>query len=222
MDLAKDLAEKGCPSMTVVIAEAQSMGRGRLNRQWRSSAGGLYFTLVIRPDLPPEACGRMNFLASVVLTRVLRRRYGIPAMVKWPNDILVAEQKLSGMLSEMNATAGRLSHVAIGIGINVNNDPPSVNPPAISLKRLLNRRVPRQPLLRDFLDDFEIAMNQADHQEIMAQWKASAITMNRAVTIRTTREKIQGTAVDVDMDGALVLRLADGRMKRVVYGDCFL
>jgi len=108
MDTAKDLARKNCPDLTVVVAGRQTQGRGRLQRQWRSDDGGLYFTMVLRPDLPVLLSSRVNFLASLTLARVLRELYRIDAAVKWPNDILVDGYKISGMLSELEAETDRI------------------------------------------------------------------------------------------------------------------
>ena len=91
MDAAKELARKGCPNFTTVIAGRQINGRGRLDRQWSSEKGGLYFTMVLRPDLPPVLSFRVGFLASLTLARILNEMFGIDVRVKWPNDLLVDE-----------------------------------------------------------------------------------------------------------------------------------
>ena len=103
MEAAKELARKDCPHFTTVVAERQTSGRGRLQREWISEKGGLYFTMVLRPDLPPVLSFRVSFLASVTLAVILHEIFGIDARVKWPNDILVEERKISGMLSELEA-----------------------------------------------------------------------------------------------------------------------
>jgi BirA family biotin operon repressor/biotin-[acetyl-CoA-carboxylase] ligase len=116
MNVAKDMARKGCPHMTVVVAGSQKEGRGRLKRAWLSSEGGLYFTMVLRPEIPIALAPRLNFLASLVLAQTLQQLFKIEAKVKWPNDILVKGKKLSGMLSEMEAEADLVTFVNIGIG----------------------------------------------------------------------------------------------------------
>ena len=139
MDTAKDLARKNCPDFTVVVAGRQTRGRGRLKRQWLSDDGGLYFTMVLRPDIPVLMSSRVNFLASLTLARVLRELFQIDAAVKWPNDILVDDHKISGMLSELEAETDRVLFISIGMGINVNNDPSEVEPGASSLKKIIRR-----------------------------------------------------------------------------------
>ena len=135
MDTAKDLARNNCPGFTVVVAGRQTRGRGRLRRQWLSDDGGLYFTMVLRPEIPLLLSSRMNFLASLTLARVLRELFHINAAVKWANDILVDGRKISGMLSELEAETDRLLFINIGMDINVNNDPSGVEPGASSLKK---------------------------------------------------------------------------------------
>lgn len=221
MEIARDLARKGCPEFTVVIADKQKAGRGRLQRRWLSSEGGLYFTVVLRPEIPPGLSFRMNFSASLVLVRTLRRRFDIDARVKWPNDILVNEKKLAGMLSEMEAESDRVSYLSIGIGINVNNDPSGDEPNAVSLKEVLNREITRKEILSEFLDEFEDRVKRGDSDDLISEWKKYTVTLGRHVRIVTIRETTKGLATDVDETGALILKLEDGSVKRVIYGDCF-
>jgi BirA family biotin operon repressor/biotin-[acetyl-CoA-carboxylase] ligase len=221
MDTAKELARKNCPDFTVVIAGRQTSGRGRLNRQWVSDDGGLYFTMVLRPNIPVALSSRMNFLASMTMAYVLREMYQIEAAVKWPNDILVKERKLSGMLSELEAEADRVFFINIGMGLNVNNDPTGVEPGATSLKKLMGREISRIRLLSRFLDEFEDRLKNVDFENVISEWKQYAVTLQRQVRIVTQREVSEGLAVDVDENGALVIELADGTQKTIVYGDCF-
>ncbi len=104
MNTARDMARKGCPHFSVVIAGTQTRGRGRLNRRWHSTKGGLYFTIILRPEIPPILSYKLSFAASLILVRTLRDLFNIEAMAKWPNDILVDDCKLAGILSEMETT----------------------------------------------------------------------------------------------------------------------
>jgi BirA family biotin operon repressor/biotin-[acetyl-CoA-carboxylase] ligase len=222
MDTARDLARRNCPDFTVVIAGRQTRGRGRLKRRWLSDDGGLYFTLVMRPQIPVQLSFRMNFLASLTLVRVIRQMFQIDAMVKWPNDILVAERKISGMLSELEAEADRVFFINIGMGINVNNDPSDAEPGATSLKKIAGRELSKKDLLARFLEAFGHRTRSADLDNVVTEWKKYAVTLGRQVRIVTQREETEGTAVDVDENGALVLELANGDRKKIIYGDCFL
>jgi BirA family biotin operon repressor/biotin-[acetyl-CoA-carboxylase] ligase len=221
MDVAKDLARKGCPDFTVVVAGRQKKGRGRLKRIWFSSEGGLYFTIVLRPKISPVVSFKINFSASLVLAQILRNMFGIKAMVKWPNDILVDGKKISGMLSEMEAEADMITFLNIGLGINVNNDPTSEEPMAASLKKVLGREISKKEILARYLEEFEKRLNNVTLDNVISEWKQYTLTLNRYVKIVANNEVSEGFAIDVDENGALVLGLEDGSTKRVIYGDCF-
>ena len=221
MDAAKQLARKGCPDFTTVIAGRQTSGRGRLNRQWFSGKGGLYFTVVLRPDLPPVLSFRVSFLASLTLAGTLNEMFGIDVRVKWPNDLLVDERKICGMLSELEAEADRVAFINVGIGINVNNDPSGIEPAATSLKAILGRRVSIKDIVAHYLDAFEQRIQTTAYDRVIEEWKAVTVTLNREVRVVTTRDVFTGKAIDVDDNGALVLECADGSIQKVLYGDCF-
>lgn len=223
MNKAREFAKKGYPEYTVIIAERQNQGRGRLKRHWYSDTGGLYFTIILKPEISPRSAYKYNFVTSLVLARTLNEMFHIDAMVKWPNDILVGMKKLSGMLSEMEAEANLVSFINIGIGLNVNNDPTETEPNAVSLKALLCKKVSRKKILSRFLDNLEIKLNNMkESDDIISQWKECSITLNRQVTIVTPKDISEGIARDIDQDGALILELENGLTKKIIYGDCFL
>jgi len=221
MDVARELARGGCPALTVVVADRQHRGRGRLNRPWLSEDGGLYVTVVLRPLLPPAFGSQVVFCASLALAQILGRFYAVDAAVKWPNDVLVADRKIAGLLSEMEAETDRIAYLNVGIGINVNNDPTHANPQAVSLQRLLLRPVSRKELLARFLNDFQHRLEHSPAPELVAEWKSRCVTLGREVEIVTHRQTLQGRAVDVDAAGSLILETADGRRRTIRYGDCF-
>ena len=221
MVVAKELARNDCADFTTVIAGRQISGRGRLNRPWLSQEGGLYFTIVLRPELPAVLGFRVSFLASLTLARTLDEIFKIDARVKWPNDILIGERKISGMLSELEAESDRVAFVNIGVGVNVNNDPSPVHPEATSIKEILGREVSKKDLLLRFLDAFEKKMRAAAFDHVVRDWKQYAVTLNRDVRIVTDREVTAGRAIDVDDTGALILKCADGSLRTIRYGDCF-
>ncbi len=221
MEIAREKARNGCPDFTVIVAGRQSRGRGRLDRTWLSAAGGLYFTLVLRPLIPPALSPLVNFGASLTLARILREMFGIQADVKWPNDILVGNRKLSGMLSEMEAEADRVAYVNIGIGLNVNNDAATEEQRAVSLAQLMGKTVKKKEILERFLKEFRTFMQELPLDRVISEWKQFTSTLNRSVRVVTYKDTTQGFAEDVDDDGALIVRLDDGSTRKVVYGDCF-
>jgi len=226
MDKARELARSGAPNFSVVIAEEQTRGRGRLNRKWLSDRGGLWFTLILRPDLPPPLAFQVNFAASLSLARTLKNKYCLDVSVKWPNDILLEGQKLAGLLSEMETHGDMISFVNIGIGLNVNNTPQIDEPNAISIKTVLGKNICRRELLSSFFDDFEkqlmeIKSLQAHSVRLMEQWKQMTSTIGKDVRIETFGDIYRGIAVDVDVTGALIIRQEDGTERKIIYGDCF-
>lgn len=221
MDRAKQLARKGVPHFTVVIAEQQTRGRGRLNRAWLSQKGGLWFTIILRPDLPPQLSFKVNFAASLCLAKTLNQLFNINAKVKWPNDILVNNQKLVGLLSEMETRGDMISFVNVGIGINVNNQPENEQPNAISISTLAGQQVSRTNILASFLDRFQRTLDNILERDIIELWKEQTATIGRQVRIETLQDHFQGLALDVDETGALILLTEDHTTRRVIYGDCF-
>ncbi len=221
MDIARELARKGCPDFTVVIAETQTSGRGRMDRNWVSPQGGLYFTLVIRPHIPPVMSPLVNFGTAVVLARTLQEFCGVDARVKWPNDVLIHGRKVSGMLSEMEAAGDQVSFVNIGIGINMNNDLPPDLPCATSIKNTSGKTCSRIAFLSEFLNRLENRIHQPDLTSVIAEWKTCSATLGQPVRIVSRQGVTEGKAVDVDPNGALVVRTAGGVLKKMYYGDCF-
>ncbi len=218
---AKQLARKGCPQFTVIVAERQMNGRGRLKRTWFSDVGGLFFTLVLRPEIPAVMMSRYSFAASLCLALVLQKEYGIEARVKWPNDILVEEKKICGMLAEMEMESDMVSFLNIGIGLNVNNNPTPNEPNSVSLRQLLGKPVSRKQILISFLDLLQKQLSQTDLNHIIPQWKQHTITLNKRVKVVTTTEEWEGIAVDIDETGALMLKQDNDSIKKVYFGDCF-
>ena len=221
MDVAWELGRKGCPDFTTVIADRQTKGRGRMARAWISEDGGIYFSMILRPQMPATLSFQVNFAASLTLARVLQAQYGVNAKVKWPNDILIDDAKLCGMLSELETRADMVSFINLGIGINVNNRPDPKEQKAVSLKDVLQKEVSRRDLLAAFLDAFEPVVGQLPDDQVITKWKQYTGTLQKQVRITTLKETYHGFAEDVDDSGALLLRMADGTQKKVIYGDCF-
>jgi len=222
MAVARRLAREGSPPFTLVTAESQSEGRGRLRRPWRSAPGGIYGTLVLRPPISLDECGRVNFAVAVSLCETIAEQFGLPAKVKWPNDILIEGHKVAGLLLEMEVSGDMVAFVNVGMGINVNNDPTAEEPQAISLRLLLGKTVPRREMLTALLDRIEARTQPHRLAHIINEWRALSVTLGRSVRVVTGSETVAGTALDVDEYGALLLSMTDGTVRRVLHGDCFL
>ena len=221
MDRARTLAKEGAPHFTIVIAEQQNRGRGRLNRSWLSQKGGLWFTIILKPDLPCQLGFKVNFAASLCLARTLNKLFQINATVKWPNDILVENKKLVGLLSEMETRGDMISFLNVGIGINVNNQPEIQEPNGVSIRTLMGHEVSRKIILSTFLNDFKAMVENILEENIIDLWKKHTSTIGKRVKIRTITEEYEGVALDVDETGTLILLQDDNTTRRVIYGDCF-
>lgn len=224
-DLAKELAAQGAPEGTVVVAEAQTGGRGRLGREWNSPPGvGLYVSLVLRPMLPPMDLPQITLTTAVAVVRAVRRVAGVAPGIKWPNDLLFNGKKLGGILTEMETESDRIRYVVVGLGLNVNNPgfPPELAATATSLTLTAGGTFSRVNLLKAWLEEFEELYGRFLNQgfpEILEEWKCSTVTLGRAVTVRQGPREISGQALDVAPDGALLLLTATGEMVRVTSGE---
>ena len=221
MDKAKKLARSNAPHLSVVIAENQKSGRGRLNRKWFSSKGGLWFTLILKPDTPPVLSYIYNFAASLCLSISLKELFHLDVSVKWPNDLLLNKKKLVGLLSEMETRGDMVEFINIGIGINVNNHPQKYEPNAISLKEVLQKNISRRCILETFLKKFKEMTQSPNCSEIIKQWKKMTSTIGSQVRIETMGDIYEGLAIDVDETGALIIKDQTGETKKIIYGDCF-
>ena len=221
MEFANKMARDNCPNGTIIVAKKQNKGHGRLKRTWHSSKGGLYFTMVLRPDLSISSSFKINYAASLSIALILQKLFEIPAKVKWPNDVLVHGKKISGMISEMSADSQKIHYINIGIGINVNNDPQSYEPKAISIKNIIKHSITIDTVLQAFLKEFEKQSDNIDNKNIISKWKDINCTLGNQVKIVTSEKTFEGQAIDIDETGALIIKQNNGCLKHVIYGDCF-
>ena len=212
-DVARDLAERGAPEGTLVIAESMTAGRGRRGRRWYAGPGGLWLTLILRP--PPEYFQLLGLLSALAVVKSLEKLWGLRAEVKWPNDVLLEGRKLCGILAEA-AFIGGGGYLLLGLGINVNNDlPPELKDSAISLKDVLRRRVPRLPLLASTLlelDSLYSSLLKGGAEDVLRELKCRMSTLGRRVRVITPDGVVEGLAVSLASDGSLLLRLSDGSL----------
>jgi BirA family biotin operon repressor/biotin-[acetyl-CoA-carboxylase] ligase len=219
MDAGRELAKRGAEEGTIVIAEVQTHGRGRLSREWLSPKGGIYFTLILRPKISPAYAPRINLMASVVVATTIRKLLGLKAELKWPNDVLIEGRKVCGILAEMDAEMDVINFVNLGIGINANNSVPQFEKKATSLKDALGKEIPRKEFLALLT---EIKRQQALLMEagLLEEWKKLSVTLNKDVRIVAPGEVIVGRAIDIDTTGALIIREKNGSLRNAMAGDC--
>jgi BirA family biotin operon repressor/biotin-[acetyl-CoA-carboxylase] ligase len=217
-DRARVLAAEGA-SDVVVLADEQTGGRGRLDREWAAPSGGVWLSVVCRPELPPAQVP-VYTLAAAVATAEAVRAVGTGATIKWPNDVLVGagddERKLAGILTEMEGEADRVAWVVVGIGLDANVDPDAVPTTATTIREQVGD-VDRAALTRDLLE--RVHALRTEPGAVLPAWQDLASTLDRRVRVETPGGEVVGTAVDVEFPGTLVVATDDGE-KRVSAGDC--
>jgi BirA family biotin operon repressor/biotin-[acetyl-CoA-carboxylase] ligase len=220
MDIARKLARKGAREGTIVIAEAQAHGRGRLSREWLSPKGGIYLTLILRPKISPVYAPRINLMASVAVATTIRKLFGLNAELKWPNDVLIESRKVCGILAEMDAEMDVVNFVNVGIGINANTSIPQFAKTATSLKDVLGREISRKEFLSVLLREIERQQALLMEADLIKEWKKLSGTLNKYVRILSPGEVIVGRAIDIDTSGALIIKEREGSLKKALAGDC--
>lgn len=227
---AKKLALAGCPEGTVVVAESQNGGKGRMDRVWFSPpAKGLWFTIVLRPQVNLVETPQITMVVAVAVALAVREHTGVAVGIKWPNDLLMEDKKLCGILVELNAEMDRVNFMVAGIGLNVNIDksqfPPELSEIATSLKIAAGHHIPRVPLFRTILQSFEIWYRrwlQEGFVPILNKWRELCVTLDCPVTVHNIKDSYIGHAMDVDETGALLVKLPDGTIQRLVAGEVSL
>ncbi len=223
MDMAMELGIQGNPEGTVVLAEAQLKGRGRLGRDWSSPKyKGIYLSLILRPKILPSQAPILTLMAAVGICEAIEGLGGLEPRIKWPNDILVHSKKLAGILTELNAEMDAVRFVVIGIGINVNNDKKALLSGSTSLREQKDENINRIELLKELLRKIEanyILFQQKGASEIIQKWRGYSITLGKRVKIICQKAHLEGQATDIDADGGLLIRKDSGLTAKVMAGD---
>jgi BirA family biotin operon repressor/biotin-[acetyl-CoA-carboxylase] ligase len=224
---ALELARAGAPEGTLVLAEGQTQGRGRLGRRWHAPPGSsLLMSLLLRPPLLLRQAPRATMICSLAAVEAIGQVCGLVARVKWPNDIVLGERKLGGILTELGARGEQLDYVIVGLGLNVNLDLsslPELMAPATSLSIEAGRPVSRLELLLALLRGIEVRYERmAQGWSPHGEWREHLATLGQEVCVGTAAEVIEGRAEDVDEDGALLVRTHDGRLLHILAGDVTL
>ena len=222
-DVARSLAEQGCPEGTIVGADMQTSGRGRQGRSWASPLGaGLYVSVIVRP--PQPAANLVTIAAGVAIAEGIREATGLEVSLKWPNDVYVSGRKLAGILAEAETSSSRVNFVVLGFGINLLTAayPEDVAHRATSLEFELGRPVDRGLVLAACLATFVARYRQLTRLEsnhVIAAWRVfGAATLGRPVECVLGERRVSGIAEAIDLEGALLVRSAEGLI-RIVSGE---
>ncbi|MCD4687883.1 MAG: biotin--[acetyl-CoA-carboxylase] ligase [Desulfuromonadaceae bacterium] len=226
-DRAHALAKDGAVEGTVVIAEAQQAGKGRLGRRWTSPAGvNLYASIILRPPIAPRHAPQLTFLSAAAVAWAIAEITGLTPTVKWPNDVLLDGCKVSGLLNELDAETERIHYLILGVGVNINMQaeqfPDDLRYPASSLAMASGREISRLRFTRTLLEQLDRLYRQYQREgfePIMQAWQEYFVLTGQLVEVDCQGRLLRGQVVGLDEDGALLLKLADGRQERVLAGD---
>ncbi len=225
---ARELALEGADEGTLIIAETQLEGRGRLSRSWISPRGkGIWMSLILKPDLSPDQAPHITAIAAVAIRKALNRATGLDIGIKWPNDIIIDGKKVCGILTEMHADIDRIYYVVVGIGINVNMTqedlPVELSSTATSLRIALGRNLDRRQLIALIMEEIEeiyyTYLENRDFKQILDLCRQYSVTLNRPVKVIGRDTSFEGFAVDFDEDGSLLVKKEDGNIIKVMSGD---
>ena len=215
---AKELAEAGHPSGTLVVADQQTLGRGRRGRSWESPAGtGIFMTLMLKPDINPNNASMLTLVAAMATARAITEVTGEAAQIKWPNDIVMNGKKVVGILTEMSAQFDYINHIVVGIGINVHNEefPEEIAKTASSLLLECGHRIHRASLIEAFLEEFErlyaVYLETEDMSGLQKEYDSLLVNRGRQVRVLDPKEPFEGKAMGITKKGELIVDTWESR-----------
>lgn len=224
-DMARKLAEEGYPDGTVVIAEQQTGGKGRMGRQWKSQKGtGIWMSILLRPDIPPKSASKLTLIAGLCVCKAVRSVTGLEAGIKWPNDVLIGNKKICGILTEMNAEMDQIHSIVVGIGINVNitEFPDELQQKATSLYLASGKKFSRKEILQKTLEEWEIAYQEYQKDQNLnafyQEYETYCITLNQEVQV-IAKEPFFGKAIGLNPEGELIVEKENGEKVVVFSGE---
>ena len=223
MDEAFALGVRRAAEGTVVCAEGQTKGRGRLGRTWVSPKGkGIYLSVLLRPRLPLVRVAELTLLSAVAICQAVQHAAGVAARIKWPNDILINNHKLGGILTELSAEMDRVNFIVVGIGLNITRPAGKSVPGAAFLKDIARKDFTRAALAREILHSLEMwyeTIHQHGVSPVLKKWKDLSVTLGQAVRVVEPGGTIAGKAVDLADDGGLLIQTSQGRVIKKMSGD---
>lgn len=225
---AKELADTGEQQGTVIVADKQTAGRGRMGRSWSSpKLAGLWFSLILRPDLNSDDLATLTPIVAVALSKTIEQLTKIKLGIKWPNDIYVGNKKICGILTEVSLDSDSVNYAVVGIGVNINVDRfnTELSDIATSLKieDVNIENISRIDIIHKFLDEFAPLYNKLISGESMSDilnlYRKYSIILNRDIYIIKSGNKTLATAIDIIENGELLVRLEDGSLSTVNSGE---
>ena len=226
MDVAQRLVAAGEPEGSAVFAEGQTKGRGRLGRTWNSPAGqGIYVSVIVRPKLALASAPLLTVLVAVAVVDAIRTTTGLAARIKWPNDVLIGERKVAGILTELQSELNQVHAAVIGIGLNVNTARAGLPKLATSLALESGAPCDRLAVARGLLtalDHWYAEFKRRGREPVLSAWRRDSMMLGRRVRVACHDRHVDGEATDVDAEGALLVRTDHGRMEAVTAGEVLI
>ncbi|MBF0384799.1 MAG: biotin--[acetyl-CoA-carboxylase] ligase [Candidatus Omnitrophica bacterium] len=223
MDIAFKHGLNGVLEGTIVCAESQTRGKGRMGRKWASPKGkGIYCSVILRPQLSVNETSKLTIMAAVAVCEALNSIPKVASRIKWPNDILIQDRKVAGILTELNAEMDRVHFVVFGLGVNVNSQISSLPKNAVSIKAVTGRELSRVFVLQEILRSIETRYFEAKKKGfsiVFARFKELCVTLGKRVRLVNLSDTVEGTAVDIDELGRLTIRLDNGTIVYKSSGD---
>lgn len=222
---AKKVAVQGAVHGLVVLCETQTSGRGRMDRPWISPSGGIFVSIVLRPNLKPQKASILTFVAALAIVRTLSQ-IGIESKIKWPNDVVAGSKKIAGILTEMASDFDGIQWVVVGMGINVNfilsEKDGLFNQHATSVEMQLGKKIDRNKFLQQLLFEFEALYHSLLNEnilEILHEYRKKSATLGQQVRIENAQNTVEALALDVDETGALLIQYIDKRIEKIIAGE---
>ncbi|MFC1939071.1 biotin--[acetyl-CoA-carboxylase] ligase [Chloroflexota bacterium] len=223
-EVAKQESQQGAAEGTVIVADEQTAGKGRLERVWLSPRGSIALSVVLYPSLP--CLPSLIMIASLAVVHGIRSVTGLKSQIKWPNDVLINGKKVCGILIESDVQGNRVNYTVIGIGVNINlrlADFPEIQSVATSLADEIGREVSRLSMVRCLLVEIErLYLASLAGGEVYEEWRDNLVTLGRRVRVKTKEAVTEGIAESVARDGSLLLRGLDGSLTKIVAGEVTL
>lgn len=225
--IAKELGMRGAAEGTLVVAEYQEAGRGRRGRTWFCPPQeGIMFSLLLRPPFPPQKASTVTLMSGTGVARAIKKAYPLNCQLKWPNDLMVGDKKMGGILTEISSETDKIHYLVLGIGINANVEaksfPGELKDTATSLAIELGRKIDRVLLLQRILEELEaeyrLLLDQGP-SPIINHWRELSGTLGKEVKVQSEQNIWRGRARDIDEEGALLLEQEGGSILRVTTGD---
>jgi len=214
------IAQQSAPEWTVVVADVQTKGKGRGRNKWDSPKGGLWFSILLRPDLPSPRLHLLQFLAAIATREAIENQTGLSAMLKWPNDLVLGNAKLGGILIESKTLGEAISFAIVGIGLNINQGKGQLPPGAISMGLVSGKQYDLRVLLKAILDQIKSSLDDLDSpSKIMNEWWRNCIHRPLRVQVTFPKGTVTGISRAIDEDGSLLIETDDHKIRKVNEGS---